>query len=172
MYQQSLPRLPIPGIEDTCKRYVDALKPILSEEELRFFFFFFLFILFLFSFYSLFILFYFISFFFSFFFFFFSSSSPLPPSNTTTLIEQFKNGEGKILHEKLLAHDKQNHGSSFINEFWDDMYFCLRAPLPLNVNPFIQLTKKNDDGFFFFFFFFFSLFLLFSFSLSFSLFSK
>lgn len=32
-FQASLPRLPIPKLEDTCRRYLDAQKVILSSEE-------------------------------------------------------------------------------------------------------------------------------------------
>ena len=34
-YQKSLPRLPIPKLEDTCKRYLAALEPILSVTEYK-----------------------------------------------------------------------------------------------------------------------------------------
>ena len=34
-YQKSLPRLPIPKLEDTCSRYLAALDPILSEKEYK-----------------------------------------------------------------------------------------------------------------------------------------
>lgn len=32
-YQDSLPRLPIPKLEDTCRRYLDAQKPLLTPEQ-------------------------------------------------------------------------------------------------------------------------------------------
>ncbi|XP_011638151.1 carnitine O-palmitoyltransferase 2, mitochondrial [Pogonomyrmex barbatus] len=34
-FQPSLPRLPIPKLEDTCKRYLNAQKPLLNNEELQ-----------------------------------------------------------------------------------------------------------------------------------------
>ncbi|XP_075219191.1 carnitine palmitoyltransferase 2 isoform X2 [Lycorma delicatula] len=34
-FQKSLPRLPVPKLEDTCKRYLRAQKPILSEEDYK-----------------------------------------------------------------------------------------------------------------------------------------
>lgn len=34
-FQASLPRLPIPKLEDTCKRYLNAQKPLLTDEEFR-----------------------------------------------------------------------------------------------------------------------------------------
>jgi carnitine O-palmitoyltransferase 2 len=33
-FQPSLPRLPIPKLEDTCSRYLDALTPVTSDEQL------------------------------------------------------------------------------------------------------------------------------------------
>jgi hypothetical protein len=32
-YQDSLPRLPIPKLEDTCQRYLASQKPLLTPEE-------------------------------------------------------------------------------------------------------------------------------------------
>ena len=32
-FQDSLPRLPIPKLEDTCRRYLDAQKPLLTPEQ-------------------------------------------------------------------------------------------------------------------------------------------
>lgn len=32
-FQDSLPRLPIPKLEDTCSRYLDAQKPLLTPEQ-------------------------------------------------------------------------------------------------------------------------------------------
>ena len=33
-FQPSLPRLPIPRLEDTCSRYLDALIPVTTDEQL------------------------------------------------------------------------------------------------------------------------------------------
>ena len=33
-FQPSLPRLPIPRLEDTCSRYLDALTPVTTDEQL------------------------------------------------------------------------------------------------------------------------------------------
>lgn len=35
-FQKSLPRLPIPKIEKTLERYLEAQRPILSDEEYKF----------------------------------------------------------------------------------------------------------------------------------------
>lgn len=32
-YQDSLPRLPIPKLEDTCRRYLDSQKPLLTPDD-------------------------------------------------------------------------------------------------------------------------------------------
>lgn len=34
-FQASLPRLPIPKLEDTCNRYLNAQKPLLNDKELQ-----------------------------------------------------------------------------------------------------------------------------------------
>jgi len=34
-FQASLPRLPVPKLEDSCRRYLAALAPVLTPEELR-----------------------------------------------------------------------------------------------------------------------------------------
>ena len=34
-FQASLPRLPIPKLEDSCRRYLAALTPLLTPEDLR-----------------------------------------------------------------------------------------------------------------------------------------
>ena len=34
-FQPSLPRLPIPKLEDTCRRYLNAQRPLLSEEKMQ-----------------------------------------------------------------------------------------------------------------------------------------
>ena len=34
-FQACLPRLPIPSLEKTCQRYLDAAKPLLTEEQFQ-----------------------------------------------------------------------------------------------------------------------------------------
>lgn len=34
-FQPSLPRLPIPKLSDTCRRYLAALRPVVSEDQLE-----------------------------------------------------------------------------------------------------------------------------------------
>lgn len=46
-------------------------------------------------------------------------------------------GLAKKLHSSLLEYDKTVKHSSYINQFWFDMYLASRVPLPLNFNPFM-----------------------------------
>ncbi|XP_075974466.1 carnitine palmitoyltransferase 2 [Anticarsia gemmatalis] len=55
----------------------------------------------------------------------------------------FITNEGKILQEKLVAKDKINKHTSYISEYWFDLYLRDRAPLPINYNPLI--TFVNDE---------------------------
>lgn len=54
----------------------------------------------------------------------------------------FLTKEGKLLQEKLIAKDKRNKHTSYISEYWFDLYLRDRAPLPINYNPLI--TFVND----------------------------
>nr|ATJ44604.1 acetyltransferase 11 [Helicoverpa armigera] len=50
--------------------------------------------------------------------------------------------EGKILQEKLIAKDKRNKHTSYISEYWFDLYLRDRVPLPINYNP--MIVFQND----------------------------
>eukprot|EP00002_Diphylleia_rotans_P020437 TRINITY_DN3965_c0_g1_i1.p1 TRINITY_DN3965_c0_g1~~TRINITY_DN3965_c0_g1_i1.p1 ORF type:complete len:661 (+),score=166.79 TRINITY_DN3965_c0_g1_i1:47-2029(+) len=93
VYQQSMPRLPIPALESTLKKYLRVVQPLLTAEEF---------------------------------------------AETTRKVQSFLKNEGKPLHNELLARDKANLESSYIYPFWDTMYYTARAPLPININPFLQ----------------------------------
>lgn len=49
---------------------------------------------------------------------------------------------GKELQEKLIAKDKANKHTSYISDYWFDLYLRDRAALPINFNPI--LVFQND----------------------------
>ncbi|XP_049868322.1 carnitine O-palmitoyltransferase 2, mitochondrial [Pectinophora gossypiella] len=50
--------------------------------------------------------------------------------------------EGKVLQEKLVAKDKANKHTSYISDYWFDLYLRDRVPLPINYNPLVVF--QND----------------------------
>ncbi|XP_028177897.1 carnitine O-palmitoyltransferase 2, mitochondrial [Ostrinia furnacalis] len=96
-FQKSLPRLPIPELQKTGERYLNALKPLLTSEQL---------------------------------------------AEAERRTADFVTKDAKILQEKLLAKDKANKHTSYISEYWFDLYLRDRAPLPINYNPLI--VHQND----------------------------
>ena len=52
-------------------------------------------------------------------------------------VKRFQDGPAKELHSDLLNYDKTVKHTSYINEFWFNMYLSSRVPLPLNYNPFL-----------------------------------
>ncbi|CAG4948902.1 unnamed protein product [Colias eurytheme] len=54
----------------------------------------------------------------------------------------FLMGQGKDLHMKLIAKDKAHKHTSYISDYWFDLYLRDRAPLPINYNPLIVF--QND----------------------------
>ncbi|XP_063531273.1 carnitine O-palmitoyltransferase 2, mitochondrial [Cydia strobilella] len=63
-------------------------------------------------------------------------------SAATSRTNNFINNEGKALQEKLVAKDKANKHTSYISEYWFDIYLRDRKPLPINYNPLIVF--QND----------------------------
>lgn len=55
---------------------------------------------------------------------------------------KFISGEGKLLQEKLIANDKANKHTSYISDYWFDLYLRDRAALPINYNPLVVF--QND----------------------------
>ncbi|XP_053612787.1 carnitine O-palmitoyltransferase 2, mitochondrial [Plodia interpunctella] len=51
--------------------------------------------------------------------------------------------EGKNLQSELIAKDKRNKHTSYISEYWFDLYLRDRVPLPINYNPLIVF--QNDS---------------------------
>jgi carnitine O-palmitoyltransferase 2 len=93
------PQLPIPKLDDTCQRWLAAVTPLMTADELR---------------------------------------------ETAKAIEAFRTGAGPKLQEALVARDQQQPDNSYINDWWKDMYLReMRAPLPVNVNPFLQLVDDS-----------------------------
>lgn len=65
----------------------------------------------------------------------FASDSRYNQAKDATI--RFQNNSGKELHRALLQYDETVKHTSYINNFWFDMYLSSRAPLPLNFNPFL-----------------------------------
>ncbi|XP_045529259.1 carnitine O-palmitoyltransferase 2, mitochondrial isoform X1 [Pieris brassicae] len=51
--------------------------------------------------------------------------------------------EGKELQARLIAKDKVNKHTSYISDYWFDLYLRDRVPLPINYNP--LLVFQNDS---------------------------
>lgn len=96
-FQKSLPRLPIPKLEKTGERYLNALRPLLSTEQFK---------------------------------------------EASAHTNSFVNNEGKLLQEKLINKDNANKHTSYICDYWFDLYLRDRAALPINYNP--LLVFQND----------------------------
>ncbi|CAK1540624.1 unnamed protein product [Leptosia nina] len=55
---------------------------------------------------------------------------------------KFIQNEGKELQAKLIQKDKANKHTSYISDYWFDLYLRDRQPLPINYNP--LLVFQND----------------------------
>ncbi|XP_068632490.1 carnitine O-palmitoyltransferase 2, mitochondrial [Battus philenor] len=55
---------------------------------------------------------------------------------------EYINNDGKSLQEQLILKDKANKHTSYISEYWFDLYLRDRVPLPINYNP--LLVFQND----------------------------
>ncbi|KAK0651405.1 choline/Carnitine O-acyltransferase [Cercophora newfieldiana] len=93
--QDKLPKLPIPDLDQTCRRYLTALKPLQSNRE---------------------------------------------HADTRLAVQEFLNGEGQELNEKLKKYAEAR--TSYIEQFWYDSYLNFDNPVVLNLNPFFLL---EDD---------------------------
>lgn len=56
--------------------------------------------------------------------------------------KDFVESSGKVLQEKLIANDKAKKHTSYISDYWFDLYLRDRASLPINYNPLIVF--QND----------------------------
>ncbi|XP_037692499.1 peroxisomal carnitine O-octanoyltransferase isoform X2 [Choloepus didactylus] len=87
-YQDSLPSLPVPSLEESLKKYLESVKPFANEEEFK---------------------------------------------KTEEIVEEFKNGIGEKLHQKLLERAKGKR--NWLEEWWLNVaYLDVRMPSQLNVN--------------------------------------
>lgn len=73
----------------------------------------------------------------------FANDQRLPKTKEVT--RSFLNGPAKDLNASLKAYDKTVKHSSYINQFWFDMYLSSRVPLPLNFNPFLAWRDAATD---------------------------
>lgn len=96
-FQKSLPRLPVPELNDTRDRYLNALKPLLTSDQY---------------------------------------------TEAIKRTDNFVSKEGAQLQSKLIAKDKANKHTSYISDYWFNLYLRDRVSLPINYNPI--LIFQND----------------------------
>lgn len=60
--------------------------------------------------------------------------------------KQFEQGPGRDMHAALVKYDKTVRHTSYINEFWFNMYLSSRVPLPLNYNPCLVWRDAATEG--------------------------
>ncbi|XP_045768548.1 carnitine O-palmitoyltransferase 2, mitochondrial [Maniola jurtina] len=96
-FQKSLPRLPIPELDKTRERYLNALRPLLNDGQFN---------------------------------------------EAVKRTSNFVANEGNQLQAKLISKDKYNKHTSYISDYWFDLYLRDRVALPINYNPF--LVMQND----------------------------
>ncbi|CAI5727676.1 unnamed protein product [Peronospora destructor] len=65
-------------------------------------------------------------------------------AQTQRAVLDFQNGVGLELHRALIARDAANVHTSYINQWWLEMYLKDRQPLPINYNP--QIKLKMDPS--------------------------
>lgn len=61
---------------------------------------------------------------------------------TKRAVKAFETGVGPELHKALVARDEANKHTSYINQWWLEMYLKDRQPLVINYNP--QIKIKED----------------------------
>lgn len=64
--------------------------------------------------------------------------------HTESCVQRFLAGEGPLLQKELKAFDAMNKNSSYITEYWFDMYLRDRKPLPINYNPTMVFIPEED----------------------------
>ncbi|XP_076461883.1 peroxisomal carnitine O-octanoyltransferase-like [Babylonia areolata] len=103
-YQDDIESLPVPSLEHTLSKYLDSVKPLVTDEEFR---------------------------------------------EVEFLCQQFAIGEGKILHEKLLARAQKTR--NWLEKWWEDVaYMEGRLPNPLmnmaGPGPYVYDVWKPQPG--------------------------
>ena len=70
--------------------------------------------------------------------------TPEELQTTSKAIREFVQGPGPALHATLKERDAAAPDNSYINDYWKAMYLReMRDPLPINVNPFLQLVDDK-----------------------------
>lgn len=62
---------------------------------------------------------------------------------TEDCVKKFESQEGRELQKMLKYIDSKNKHTSYISEYWFDMYLRDRIPLPINYNPFIVFINDT-----------------------------
>lgn len=65
-------------------------------------------------------------------------------NRTVEIATKFRDGEGKKLQQALIQKDRANKHTSYISEYWFDMYLSSRLPLVLNFAPFMAFKDDPD----------------------------
>lgn len=68
--------------------------------------------------------------------------SPAQFQDTVRAAKAFESGVGPQLHQALVDRDNANKHTSYINQWWLEMYLSDRQALPINYNP--QIKLKAD----------------------------
>lgn len=103
-YDADLVSLPVPDLDQTLRKYLDSVKPHVSDKEFQ---------------------------------------------EVEVLCQQFAKGEGKVLHEKLLARAQTSR--NWLEEWWEGVaYMELRLPTPLmnmaGIGPYVYDIWKFKNG--------------------------
>ena len=117
-FQPSLPRLPIPKLTDTCSRYLDALRPVVSSEQFsrtqsivaEF------------------------------------SKEGGEGEGIHSHISSTDSLLPAALDKVLQEWDSANKHTSYVSAPWYQMYLAARAPLVLNYNPFMAWKPDPNSN--------------------------
>lgn len=101
-FQASLPRLPVPKLEDTIARYLSSQSVVLNEDQFNY---------------------------------------------HQKTVEEFKTGPGPQLHQNLVDFAKANSHTSYITDFWFDMYLRDRRPISFTHTPFVNFNKDEREAY-------------------------